>query len=295
MIELLTERSITPTTGRLIDGSDFSATRESLPDCTDLFDSRHVAQASELRRLVSALPIGPGCRVLDVPCGDGFFARGLAEAVRPTGQVAAVDLNSRILREYVPRNVEGAPVPVRSYVADAMALPFRDGSFDAAWCAHSLISLPDPAKALLEMRRVVRRGGAVGILENDVFHDILLPWPPDLELSLCRAEREFCRQQGRSATELHKGRQLGRIVTDAGLQLVNRQTYAVDRDAPLSTADERFVTLYLQGLWQRVRGFLPVRNRDTLARLIDPDGKDFLPHQPHFAMTCLDVLAIAEV
>lgn len=259
-----------------------------------LLEARHAAHATELRRLVATLPIEPGDHVLDVPCGPGFFTRCLAELVGPGGRVTAADVDHRILHHgRLERPVAGPEPAVSFLAADAAVLPFGDGTFDAAWCAHSLISLPDPVAALNEIRRVVRPGGAVGIVENDVFHDVLLPWPPDLELAVCRAERAAHANRARKPSELHAGRYLSSLIAEAGLSLDHRRTWAVDRSAPLNPADELFATLYLRDLWERVRNELPAVERRTLARLVDPGHPSFLPRQLHFFMTCLDVLVVA--
>jgi ubiquinone/menaquinone biosynthesis C-methylase UbiE len=101
---------------------------------------------------VPALREGP---VLDVGCGPGSLAWGLAQRFGPQA-VAAVDLSEPFVaacRERVP----GADVRL----ASADALPFRDGTFAAALSQLVLSFLPDAGRAVAEMRRVVRPGGVV--------------------------------------------------------------------------------------------------------------------------------------
>jgi SAM-dependent methyltransferase len=242
------------------------------------------------------LPLRTGDRAIDVPCGDGFFAECLARRVGPDGRVAAVDLNPVVFWQgRAQKNPIGPRAPIRFREADAAALPFEPDSFDLAWCAHSLISLDDPQAALREMRRVVRPGGFLVIVENDVLHDVLLPWPADLDLAVGWAEREAYRRSNRTPGRLHIVRRLGEILARLQFSYVRRASYAIDRWAPLSLDDERFVALHLQRVWQRVNAHLCSSDRCRLWQLIDPQSKRFLPHRPDFAMTCLDVVTVARV
>ena len=84
-----------------------------------------------------------GCSILDVGCGRGF----MGEIVRARGgRYAGADL--------VPN---GASFPLVQ--ADAMHLPFRDGSFDGVFCIDAFEHIPDGAQAAREFRRVLRPGG----------------------------------------------------------------------------------------------------------------------------------------
>jgi SAM-dependent methyltransferase len=74
-------------------------------------------------------------------------------------------------------------------------LPFTDGSFDAVWCAQSPFSLREPVDAVTRMARAVKPGGLVAVLEDDTLHQVLLPWPVDVELAVRKAEWESFREE----------------------------------------------------------------------------------------------------
>jgi phosphatidylethanolamine/phosphatidyl-N-methylethanolamine N-methyltransferase len=80
----------------------------------------------------------------------------------PAARVAASDLSPRMLSHAAPRRPPGTAVAV----ADAMALPFPDGTFD--WAAETLVfcEVPDPVAGLREVRRVLRPGGRLAMLEH---------------------------------------------------------------------------------------------------------------------------------
>ena len=100
--------------------------------------------------------------------------------------MTAVDVSSAFLR--VARTGAG---PRLGFAASAIErLPFADDVFDLVWCAQSLYSLPEPVEAVRLMRRVVKPGGVVAVLENDSLHHLLLPWPIEVELAEAYVEWE---------------------------------------------------------------------------------------------------------
>lgn len=98
----------------------------------------------------------PGGRVLDVATGTGVVALALARA---GASVTGVDLAPEMIA-LAQRKARGVP-DVDFQVADGMALPFPDGSFDVVVCAASLFFMPDMYAALSEWRRVLSPGGRV--------------------------------------------------------------------------------------------------------------------------------------
>ena len=114
------------------------------------------------RDAVRAARIGHGMRVLDVACGTGRLARLAARRVGSSGRVVGVDASTGMLRR-ARRRARDAAVEYR--LADALALPFPDASFDAATIGFGLRNLADYGRGLAELRRVVRPGGRVVVLE----------------------------------------------------------------------------------------------------------------------------------
>jgi SAM-dependent methyltransferase len=103
------------------------------------------------RRLLEA-DIAPGERVLDLGCGAGRFL----EAIRAAGgEAVGVEL-AEAAAERARANVPGADV--RLVGADG-SLPLGHGDVDLVWCSEVLEHIPDAEHALLEARRVLRRGG----------------------------------------------------------------------------------------------------------------------------------------
>lgn len=98
-----------------------------------------------------------GEHVLDVGCGTGSLTFALAQAA-DLSEIAAIDYSPVFVEEAMRRN-DDPRISIRQ--ADACALPFPDDRFDRALSLLVLHFVPETAKAIAEMRRVVRPGGVV--------------------------------------------------------------------------------------------------------------------------------------
>jgi demethylmenaquinone methyltransferase / 2-methoxy-6-polyprenyl-1,4-benzoquinol methylase len=106
-------------------------------------------------------------RALDVASGTGDLALALAARMGPGGEVVGTDFSERML-ELARAKAAGrttAGVAVRFEPANALELPYDDGSFDAATVGFGARNFSDLGRGLDEMGRVVRRGGRVVVLE----------------------------------------------------------------------------------------------------------------------------------
>jgi demethylmenaquinone methyltransferase / 2-methoxy-6-polyprenyl-1,4-benzoquinol methylase len=137
-------------------------------------------------RAVELAHVGPGSRVLDVATGTGDLAIELFKRVSPGGAVVGADFSEGMLKlarvkgakalEGMPSRPVGAsngtpPSTQRGATdltfewADALELPYADGSFDAATVGFGARNFSDLRRGLEEMVRVVRPGGRVVVLE----------------------------------------------------------------------------------------------------------------------------------
>jgi SAM-dependent methyltransferase len=132
----------------------------------EAFDA--LSQLQELKTLArERAGIGPGAKVLDVGCGFGLESLRLARLVRPGGKVTGIDKSADFIKDAEAR-AKAAALDITFEVADAEALPFGDALFDVARAERVLVYLPDPRRALEEMRRVTRPGGTVTAIEPDL-------------------------------------------------------------------------------------------------------------------------------
>jgi SAM-dependent methyltransferase len=115
--------------------------------------------------LCEAVDLAAGWRVLDVAAGNGNASLA---AARRGCIVTAADYVEALL-DRARQRAEADGLALATQVADAEALPFDDGSFDAVLSTFGVMFTPDPARAAAELLRVCRPGGRIGLAN----------WTPD--------------------------------------------------------------------------------------------------------------------
>jgi SAM-dependent methyltransferase len=265
---------------------------EALPAYAPMLAAYHRAHRDELRAMVADLPLFPGDRVLDMACGDGAYSVWLAERVGRAGAVVGVDISPAYLAQARSHaNASGWGKAITFRQGDIAELPFEDNSFDLAWCAQSMYSLPDPAAALRELRRVTRPGGHVAIFENDTLHQLVLPWPPDLELAVREAQLAALSDESPEAAKFFIGRDLRAALAEAGLADIHVSSYTTTRRAPLSPDERAYLSAYFDDLGHRARPRLDAHQQQQFDALFTPGSPDHLIDQPDFYVTYIDLVA----
>jgi demethylmenaquinone methyltransferase/2-methoxy-6-polyprenyl-1,4-benzoquinol methylase len=110
------------------------------------------------RRLAASAAVRPGDRVLDAACGTGDLA--IADLKAGAGKVTGLDFSERMLERARRKETR-----VEWIQGDMLALPFADATFDAATVGFGVRNVADLPLALTELRRVLRPGGRLAILE----------------------------------------------------------------------------------------------------------------------------------
>ncbi len=128
----------------------------SIPDIYDEFLVPLIFEsyARDLATRVAALR---PARVLETAAGSGVVTRALAPLLGPSARFTVTDLNPPMLERAKKR--QGTDRRIAWQPADALALPFEDGSFDAVLCQFGVMFFPDRAAGFAEARRVLRPGG----------------------------------------------------------------------------------------------------------------------------------------
>jgi len=120
------------------------------------------------RRLTAQAVVRPGDSVLDACCGTGDLA---IAAARAGGTVTGLDFSPAMLA----RARRKAPA-LEWIEGDLLSLPFGDASFDSATVGFGVRNVEDLARAVDELRRVLRPGGRLGILEITRPKGLLAPF-----------------------------------------------------------------------------------------------------------------------
>lgn len=247
----------------------------------------HTAFEPELSAAVSRYRWTGSERVLDVPCGNGFYTALFARYMRD-GVLTAADQSDECLAD-VERRVSGLSQgpSIEFRRADVYAMPFAAATFDFVWCAQSMISLTDPVSALREMRRVLRPGGRVAVLETDEFHHVVLPWPVPLELSLQRGVREACKRDYGDEAKFAQARTLRSTFSAAGLTPGRKRTLVADRSAPFGVPESEFLREHFRYMRKRIVPELTASEQDEFDRFTDQSCPDSLLNRPDAEMTVL--------
>lgn len=118
------------------------------------------------QRLVRTVHDTHPAAVLDLATGSGDVAFALADGLSPGVRVVGMDFCQPMLDEAVKKRV-GSPrwQAIEFKQGDGMALPLPDQTFDAVTISFGLRNMADRHKALSEMRRVLRPGGRLFVLE----------------------------------------------------------------------------------------------------------------------------------
>ncbi len=115
----------------------------------------------------------PGQQALDVAGGTGDLSIGMARQVGPHGLVVLTDINGQMLSRGRDRLIDAGIVEnARVVQADAERLPFADSSFNCVTIGFGLRNVTDKSKALASMRRVLKPGGQLIVLE---FSEVAIP------------------------------------------------------------------------------------------------------------------------
>jgi len=96
-------------------------------------------------------------KILEIAAGSGVVARALAPRLAPGTDYMVTDLNEPMLEQAAKRQPNGGSISYR--VADALELPFADGTFDTVLCQFAAMFFPDRVRGYSEARRTLKPGG----------------------------------------------------------------------------------------------------------------------------------------
>jgi demethylmenaquinone methyltransferase/2-methoxy-6-polyprenyl-1,4-benzoquinol methylase len=165
-----------PPTGSASGRLEAEQVRSMFDGIAGVYDLLNTAMTAGLHhrwrsRAADLARVGPGDRVLDVATGTGDLALELAGRVAPGGEVIGSDFSEGMLehaREKAAARTPGTgggSVRPRFEWGDALELQYADDVFDAATVGFGARNFADLGRGLAEMRRVVRPGGRVVVLE----------------------------------------------------------------------------------------------------------------------------------
>lgn len=165
-------------------------------------------------------------RLLDIASGTGDLALEIQEQY-PAVDLVATDFCAEMLQHATQRGVR------QTLVADALNLPFTDGSFDMVTVAFGLRNMADYPRALSEMRRVIAPGGHLLILDFSLPNGWLRPFYrwylhrilPHVASWITR-EKDAYQYLGASIEQFPQGEKMAKLLSNQGFSAVEWQTFS---------------------------------------------------------------------
>jgi len=175
------------------------------------------SQAPDMRKInqvfCGIVAARPGERLLEIGSGSGVLSRLLAPSLQPGGSIAGVDISPEMTVEAKRLALmEGSGSGIAFLNGAAESLPYQQASFEAAIAARMLLHVSDPEAIIFEMKRVVKPGGRLVVMDWD-FDTVTIDHP----------NRELTRRLLHWRCDHHggnnwSGRQLWRLMKSANLQ-----------------------------------------------------------------------------
>ena len=205
---------------------------------------------------VDFMTIQEGDSVLDVGCGTGVLSLAIAEKTRAS-KIVGIDLSAGFI-EYARGKSSDYRLVFQQ--GDAQNLPYADTSFDRCMAMLVLQFVPDKARAIAEMKRVTKSGGAIGTALWDAAAGMSpnqALWDAATALDL-PADIPSARQ---SASNSAAG--LTKLLSDAGLENITVTDILIERR--FSSLDEYWIPLATgEGVPGKFLGSLSPRQKSTV-------------------------------
>ncbi len=131
-------------------------------------DSDHRRRMQSPDAIIKRSGIKSGMKILEIGCGSGAFTTFIARSVGSKGRVYALDIQPGMLEQLKNKLLKRENKDINNIVlklASAYDLPFSDNSLDLVYMVSVFQEIPDTAKALKEIKRVLKTGGILAISE----------------------------------------------------------------------------------------------------------------------------------
>ncbi len=168
----------------------------------------HEVHGADTLRFLERAGLAPGMRVAEFGCGTGMITREIAHYVGGSGSVVGIDISPAQIATARELSARAEYTGIHYHVASAYETGLEDSSYDFVYARFLLMHLQYPEKALVEMHRVLKRGGTLAVEDGDF--DSPFCDPPSAAYDRCF---ELYRQMGaRENANFDIGKRLATMV-----------------------------------------------------------------------------------
>jgi ubiquinone/menaquinone biosynthesis C-methylase UbiE len=254
--------------------------RPELPNYWPQLNAYNHVRERVYHGIIADTHIAQDALILDAACGDAFYSRLLSRVLGCDARIVAIDNNPRLLRLHRNDNPS-----IQLCIGDVEQAAIAHHTFDAIWLHRTMHSVSDPVQRLSSLARLLRPGGKLIVIENDLAHYPILSWPVEIEHDFHHALYELFtnRCEGKaSVSRYYAARHLPDWLTQIGMREITARTYAVEDVAPMSYDAEAYWRLYMTYLGDGIKPYLASDVWQAYAQAFDPQSPHYLLNQPGF-------------
>jgi len=116
-------------------------------------------------KIAERMHLEPGMVILEIGPGKGSYTKAIAKSIMPDGKVYAIDIQESIIKRLKKRIEKENIRNIIPKIGDVYALSFEDESVDRVLMIACLPEIPDPIRALKEIKRVLKPNGLITLSE----------------------------------------------------------------------------------------------------------------------------------
>ena len=251
-----------------------------IPDYWPQFEAYHRVREPVYHTIIANAELPGNALILDAACGDAFYSRLLSRILGKTARILALDIDPVLLQLHRDDNAA-----VHLCIGDVEQAGLARQTFDAIWLHRAMHSTRDPLHRLSTLARLLRRGGKLIVIENDLAHYPILSWPVEFEQDFRQALYQLFKSRcdGKApVARYYAARHLPDWLLQIGMRQIHAHTYVVEDIAPMPPDIETYWRLYMTDLCNAIKPYLDTEVWQTYAHAFDPQSPYYLLNQPGF-------------
>lgn len=135
------------------------------PNRSNIIKRENRNHFKKINKIIHLLDIKDGDRILEIGCGSGIHAKALLDSKKI--KYSGIDISQGMINETRERLRNHKDIFLK--ISDGEHLPYKDNIFDGVFCCSSLHHMPQPDKVIKEMKRILKPGGRIALMEPNKY------------------------------------------------------------------------------------------------------------------------------